>query len=265
MTNVSGTLPAGITAWNGVIHVTGDVTIPTGATLNIVAGTHVLFDGDATAGSSAGTRLIVNGALNAQGTFASPVAISAFNATDRWGQISFSNAQPSTLSYTLLNHAGHASGVGHTGRGPMLRLASSTVTLLDSALADGPAKAIYSSGNCNLTIQRSLIERMITGPELEDGCALLIEDSNIQRILPDFRESNSAAPDDEDCMYVHNGSGRSVVMRRSVFARCGDDVFDCLGGPITVEDSILREGWDKGMSLLNNDLTISRTQIIQCD
>jgi hypothetical protein len=265
MTNVSGTLPAGTTAWNGVIHVTGDVTIPTGATLNIAAGTHVLFDGDATAGSSAGTRLIVNGALNAQGTFASPVAISAFNATDRWGQISFSNAQPSTLSYTLLNHAGHASGVGHTGRGPMLRLASSTVTLLDSALADGPAKAIYSSGNCNLTIQRSLIERMITGPELEDGCALLIEDSNIQRILPDFRESNSAAPDDEDCMYVHNGSGRSVVMRRSVFARCGDDVFDCLGGPITVEDSILREGWDKGMSLLNNDLTISRTQIIQCD
>jgi hypothetical protein len=64
---------------------------------------------------------------------------------------------------------------------------------------------------------------------------------------------------------VHNGAGRSVVMRRSVFARCGDDVFDCLGGPIIVEDSILRDGWDKGMSLLNNDLTISRTQIIKCD
>ena len=66
-------------------------------------------------------------------------------------------------------------------------------------------------------------------------------------------------------MYVHNGSGSSVVMNRSVFARCGDDVFDCLGGPITIQNSILREGWDKGVSMLNNDLIISGTQIIRCD
>jgi hypothetical protein len=139
------------------------------------------------------------------------------------------------------------------------------LTINDSAIADGPAKAIYTSGTCSLTLQRSLIERMVTGPELEDGCTLLCEDSNIQRILPDFRESNANVPDDEDCMYVHNGTSRSVIMRRSVFARCGDDVFDCLGGPITVEDSILREGWDKGISLLNNNLTITRSQIIDCD
>lgn len=265
MTNVSGTLPAGVTTWSGVVHVTGDVTVPSSATLNIAAGTHVLFDGDSTAGSTTGKRLIVNGTLNSQGTLALPVAISGFNAAHRWGQISFSAAQPSTLTFTLLNHAGHCSGVGHTGRGPMLRLAGSTLTIADSAIADGPAKAIYSSGTCSVTIQRSLIERMVTGPELEDGCTLLCEDSNIQRILPDYRESNANVPDDEDCMYVHNGSGRSVIMRRSVFARCGDDVFDCLAGPITIEDSILREGWDKGVSLLNNNLTITRSLIIDCD
>jgi hypothetical protein len=246
MTNVTGTLPAGVTTWSGVIHVTGDVTVPAGATLTMSAGTHVLFDGDATAGSTAGKRLIVNGTLNSQGTLALPVAISAFNATDRWGQILFSAAQPSILNFTLLNHAGHSSGVGHTGRGPMVRVTGSTLTINDSAIADGPAKAIYTSGTCSLTLQRSLIERMVTGPELEDGCTLLCEDSNIQRILPDYRESNANVPDDEDCMYVHNGTSRSVIMRRSVFARCGDDVFDCLGGPITVEDSILREGLGQG-------------------
>ncbi len=253
------------TTWSGAVHVTGDVTVNTGVTLTIAAGTNIFIDGDATAGSTAGKRIIVNGALVANGTQANPVNISAFLATDRWGGLSFGNAAPSTLNYTLLSYAGHTTGVGHTGRGPMVRLATTNLSLLDSVLADGPAKAIYSSGTCNLVIQRSMIERMITGPELEDGISLLIEDSDIHRILPDYRESNSNVPDDEDCLYVHNSTGRSVIIRRSVFARCGDDVFDCLGGPITVEDSILREGWDKGMSLLNNDLTISRTQIVKCD
>ncbi len=265
MTTATGTLPVATTTWSGVIHVTGDVTVPVGGTLNIAAGTHVLIDGDATAGSAAGKRIVVNGTFNSQGSLASPVAISAFNATDRWGGFSFSSAQPSTFNYTLLNHAGHTTGVGHTTKGPMLRVATSNVSLIDSTLADGPAKALYTSGTCNLVIQRSLIERMITGPELEDGCSLLCEDSNIQRILPDFRESNDVLANDEDCMYVHNSTARSVVMNRCVFARCGDDVFDCLAGPITIQNSILREGWDKGVSLLNNDLIISNTQIIRCD
>jgi hypothetical protein len=262
--SVSGTISTN-TTWSGVVRVTGDVTVAAGSKLTIAAGTHVLVDGDSSPGSTAGRRLVINGALDVAGTLALPVSITAANNADRWGQILFSNAQPSTLQYMLLSHAGHASGVGHTGRGPMLRLTGSNVTLLDSVLADGPAKAIYSSGTCDLVIQRSLINRMITGPELEDGTSLLIEDSNIQEILPFFRESNAAAPDDEDCLYVHNGTGRPVNIRRCVFARCGDDAFDCLGGPMSVEDSILREAWDKGMSLLNNDLTITRTLIVDCD
>ena len=265
MTSVSGALAAGTTTWSGVMNVTGNVTVPTGSTLNIDPGTHVLIAGDATAGSTAGSTIAVNGTLNSNGTFAQPVAISAFNANDRWGGFVFSAAQPSVMNYTLLNHAGHTTGVGHASRGPMIRLTGSSLNFDDSVMADGPAKAIYTSGTLDLNIRRSLIERMITGPELENNAALLIEDSNIQRILPDYRESNAPNPDDEDCLYVHNSAGRPVVMRRSVFARCGDDVFDCLGGPITVEDSILREGWDKGMSLLNNDLIITRTQIIKCD
>lgn len=264
-TNVSGALPAGTTTWSGVMRVTGDVTVPTGSTLNIDPGTIVLVDGTTAAGDTTGRRIIVNGALNSNGSSASPVQITSSVPAARWGQISFSNAQPSTLNYTLLTRAGHSPGVGHTGRGPMLRLSTASVTLNDSVIADGPAKAMYSSGNCNIALNRTLITRMITGPELENGASFLAEDSNIQLILPDYRESNASAPDDEDCLYIHNDSGRPVTVRRCAFVRCGDDVFDCLGGPITVEDSVLREGWDKGMSLLNNDLTIVRTLIIDCD
>jgi hypothetical protein len=263
-TNVSGSIVADAT-WSGNVRVTGDVTVAAGVTLSIDPGTHIFLDGDATPGSTGGTRIIVNGAVQANGTAANPINISAFQATDRWGGFVFSNAAPSTWNYVLLSYAGHTTGVGHTSRGPMVRLTASNLSLLDCVLADGPAKAIYSSGLCDLVLRRTLIERMITGPELGDGAALLCEDTNIQQILPHFRESNASVPDDEDCLYVHNNSGRSVIIRRSVFALCGDDVFDCLGGPIVVEDSILRDGWDKGMSLLNNDLTITRTQIIRCD
>jgi hypothetical protein len=265
MTNAGGTLPAGTTVWNGIVRVSSDVTVPTGATLQVDAGTIVLVDGTSTPGDTGGRRIVVNGALNVNGNASNPVQITSSASADRWGQILFANAQPSTLNYTLLSRAGHAPGAGHTGRGPMLRLNSSNLTVNDSVISDGPAKALYSSGTCDLVLQRSLITRMITGPELENGCSFLAEDSNIQLILPDYRESNSAAPDDEDCLYIHNGSGRPVNVRRCAFVRCGDDIFDCLGGPINVEDSILREGWDKGMSLLDNNLTITRTLIIDCD
>jgi hypothetical protein len=266
-TNVSGTLATGNTTWSGVINVTGDIIVPSGANLDIAAGTHVLMAGTAAPGDTTGADIIVNsgGALSINGTASQPVHITTNDPAGKWGQIYLNGALPTVCNFALISAGGHAPGQGHTSRGPVWRLNGASLTFNDSAMGDGPAKALYSSGTCDFVMQRSLMTRMITGPEVEDGTSILMEDSNIQLILPHYRESNAATPDDEDCLYVHNNSGRPVIVRRTVLARCGDDVFDCLGGPITVEDSIIREGWDKGMSLLNNDLTISRTLIVDCD
>ena len=264
-TTVSGTLPAGVTTWSGVIRVTSDLTVPAGATLNIDPGTHVLMTGTAGAGDTNGADLIVNGTLALNGTQAQPVSIACSDAANRWGQILLSAAQPTVCNFALISRGGHSPGVGHTSRGPLFRLTGSALTFNDSALGDSPGKALYSSGTCALTMQRSLMARLITGPEIEDNCTTLVEDSNIQECLPNYRESNANVPDDEDCFYAHNGSNSPMNFRRTVFARCGDDVLDCLGGQITVEDCIIREGWDKGISLLNNNLTISGTQVIDCD
>ena len=263
---ISGTLPAGETVWSGQVRISGDVTVPANGTLRITAGTVVLLEGNAAPGSTTGADLIINGSLLSDGTAAAPVTLTCSDAANRWGELLFNNATaPSILRHTHLTRGGRSPGRGHTGKGPLLRLVGSALTLEDCALGDSPAKAIYTSGTSSLTLRRTLIARTITGPELENGCSLLIEDSNIQEILPNYRESDSPAPDDEDCLYVHNTAGLPVIVRRSVLARCGDDIFDGLGGPLTVEDSILREGWDKGMSLLNNDLTITRTLIVDCD
>ena len=263
---VSGTLPSGESVWSGLVKVTGDLTVPANGTLRLTAGTVVLLDGNATPGSSNGTDLIINGSLLSEGTATQPVTLTCSDNSNRWGELLFNNsAAPSLLQHTQITRGGRSPGRGHTGKGPLIRLVGSQLTLEDCALGDSPAKACYTTGISSLTLRRSLIARTITGPELEDGCSLLIEDSNIQEILPNFRESDAPTPDDEDCLYVHNPSGRPIVVRRSVLARCGDDIFDGLAGPLTVEDSILREGWDKGMSLLNNDLTITRTLIVDCD
>ena len=146
---------------------------------------------------------------------------------------------------------------------------SATLTLDDSVVSDLPGKTITTEAaggsnvaNSNLTIRRTHFARCVMGPEI-GGAALLLEDSNLTDMLPAFREGGSA--DDEDNIYIHSSGGRPVNIRRSVFANSGDDGIDLLAGAVTVEDCIIRNILDKGMSLLQNDVTVRRTQIIDCD
>jgi hypothetical protein len=58
-TNVSGTLTGGATTWSGIIHVTGNTTVPTGHTLTIQPGTLILIDGNPTPQSQNATMITV--------------------------------------------------------------------------------------------------------------------------------------------------------------------------------------------------------------
>ncbi|MFN0127608.1 MAG: lamin tail domain-containing protein [Verrucomicrobiales bacterium] len=264
VTEVSGVLP-GDTSWSGVVRVTGDVTVPPGRTLTVQPGTHVLLAGTTAAGDTNGSDLVVQGALRLDGTAAAPISLTAASPDTRWGEIVLAGGGVSTFSHSLISRGGHSPGRGHTGRGPMLRLAEASATLDDCVLSDAPGKAIFTEGIGSLVVRRSHLARCVTGPELGNGMSLLVEDSHFTHFLPEYRESDAPGPDDEDCLYVHNASGRPVVVRRSVLGRCGDDVIDGLGGPVTIEDCLIRDGWDKGVSLLNNDLTMTRTLVIGCD
>ena len=264
MTNVSGSLPAGTTTWSGVMNVTGDVTVPAGSTLNIAAGTHILMAGDATVGSTAGADLIVatGGTVNAIGTASLPISITANAAANRWGEINV-NGSTTNWQYCLVSRAAHSPGGGHTGTGPAFRLSNGAVwTFEDGAITDLPGKTLTNTGNTTMTMRRSHFARCVMGPET-DGSGITIEDCNFSEMLAVYRESG--APDDEDNIYIHDSGGRPVNLRRSVFANCGDDAIDLLGGTITVEDCIVRDAFDKGISLLNNNITVRRTQIIDCD
>ncbi len=262
-TTVSGTLPAGTTDWSGVVRVTADVTVPAGATLNIAPGTQVLMTGTTGAGSTTGSDLIVTGGtINANGTAAQPVSITSSTADTRWGEINTGGAT-TTWKYCLISRAGHSPGGGHTGTGPCVRLANGAVwTFEDGVISDLSGKTLTNGGNTTMTMRRSQFARCVMGPET-DGSAITIQDSNFTDMLPSYRESGSA--DDEDNLYVHDSGGRPVLIQRSVFANAGDDGIDCLAGSLTVEDCIIRNINDKGLSLLQNNITVRRSRIIDCD
>jgi hypothetical protein len=119
-TSVSGTL-SGQVVWSGGVYVvTGDITVPSGARLTILPGVVVKM--------GSGRRIRVDGELNAVGTEAEPIVVTAFGDDD-WGGDS--------------NNDGPSSGT----RGYWTR-----ITLEDSASDDSVlqhVKLLYGGGDGN--------------------------------------------------------------------------------------------------------------------
>jgi MYXO-CTERM domain-containing protein len=110
--------------------VQGDITIPAGATLRILAGTAVRFaDGDSMGGGSdpARTEVVVRGTLRVEGTAAAPVTLEASSGVAlAWqGLIVAGDATLAHLRHLVVRHA--VTGIAHYGAGPSLDLASARI------------------------------------------------------------------------------------------------------------------------------------------
>jgi hypothetical protein len=92
-TEQSGPLAADAT-WTGLNHVTGDVTIASGATLTIDAGALVQFD--------AGKAIIVNGSIKVTGTTASTVNFAPLQMPGSWAGIEVNAGGSAAISYADL-------------------------------------------------------------------------------------------------------------------------------------------------------------------
>ncbi len=108
---------AGSVRWNGpgmFFRLSGDVTVPAGATLEVVAGQAVQLNG--------GKNLTVNGTLTAAGTAAAPVTITSYqdtsplggatNASDGdWGAITFNpGSDASSMDHVVVRYGGYSAG-----------------------------------------------------------------------------------------------------------------------------------------------------------
>jgi len=251
MTFVSGTL-AEDTTWTGIVHIVGDVLVPAGCTLTIQPGTLVLSDG--VSSGSNGMDIDVQGTIQSLGTAASPVTFTAFDPTKAWGEIHHDHAAPSTYRYTDITLAGRSPGGGHTGKGPAIRPVGSTIVFDHVCLTDHVGKVMQGSSGSDLTFRHCVLARSVMGPEIV-GTALWFEESWIAEM---------ANPDDADGIYVHDQlAGQVCLMKGGVVADMDDDGVDTLGSELTIEDQIIRDAQDKGLSIYDGQVHIRHCLIVE--
>lgn len=251
VTTVSGRLTVSDT-WRGIYHVTGgDFSIPAGVILTLDPGTLVMIDG--TASGSGGADINVSGAIQSLGSAESPVTFTAYDRGKNWGEIHFENAESSRFQYTNINRGGRSPGVGHSGTGPTLRVSNSAIVFAHANLTDNAGKLMHATSGSDLTFQNCVFARCVMGPEIS-ATALQFEDSWIM---------DMSAKDDADGIYVHSqGSDQICLMRGGVVANVVDDGIDLLGAVITIEDVIIRDCDDKGISAYNGVTDISHCLVV---
>lgn len=259
---VSGVLPGANTTWNGVVRVTGTVTVPVGHVLTIQPGTVVLLDGRASGTAAPG--LIVNGSVQCLGTWTNPVSITCADMNLNWGQIRHDNAGPSVYQHTFISKAGRAPGEGHTGTAPLLRPSNSQVTLDHCVLSDLTAGGVaigksMMANNSTLVISGTVMTRSRMGPEI----------AGTQLLCTNTWFTEMRGPDDSDGVYVHDANGRSMVLSSCVMAGGDDDAIDTLAANLLVEGCILRDFPNpnedaKGVSAFHGDVFLNRCLIVNC-
>ena len=249
---VSGRLDRSVT-WSGVYYITGgDFTIAAGVTLTLAPGTLVLIDGVAT--GSDGTDIQVEGSIQSLGTPVAPVTFTAAQPGLNWGELRFVNAEPSTFRYTEITRAGRSPRVGHSHSGPAIRAQGSAIVFEYVSFTDNAGKIMHATSGCDLVFRHCLLARSVMGPEIA-GTGLLFEDSWITEMHAD---------DDADAIYIHSQqAGQECLLSRGVIADVYDDGLDTLGSQVTMQDFIIRDCRDKGVSVYGGSTTIDRCLIVE--
>ncbi|MHC4556310.1 MAG: lamin tail domain-containing protein [Planctomycetota bacterium] len=248
----SGSLGSSET-WSGIYHITGgDFTILDGVTLTLNPGTLVLIDG--VSSGSNGTDIDVAGSIQSLGTASSPVTFTAYTAGENWGEFHHIDAESSTFQYTNITQAGHSPRIGHSNSGPTIRASNSTFVFEYCSLTDNAGKIGHVTSGCDLTFRNCLFARSIMGPEIS-GTALLFENSWITDMHSD---------DDADGIYIHGQqAGQLCTLFHGVAANVDDDGIDTLRSEVTIEDLIVRDCKDKGISIYGGEVDINNCLIVE--
>ena len=255
---VSGTLAGTATQWSGMVVVSDDVTVPAGHTLTIAPGTILLLRGDPV-GATDSTKITVLGTLVSQGTRERPVTFTALAAADPWGQIDV-NGGRAYFDHTVIQRAGNATRMGHTGTGAAIRMrGGADVRFLNGSITDLRGKVLQSESG-SLVIEDSLLACAVMGPEIANT-SLQFRDNWIVQMAGCHHYAGTV--DDNDGIYLHDqGAGQQIELSGGVVADTQDDGIDTLGSEVAITDYIVRDAADKAVSVFSGEVRIQRALLV---
>lgn len=256
--SVSGVLN-GNTAWpaNSRIHVTGSITIPSGSSLVVGAGTVVRLDGR--------VDITNNGVVTIEGAITNPVVFLPAVGGEPWGGfIQHANNTALNVTGAIFTGSGAEScwfgghgrtcGVSgidsHLGEQGLfsLRGANCNVTMTDSAaiaLAGQLGHGVGSGGVPVIRLTRFLLQGATSGGEYTRS-TLIVNDS----ALIDFPEDSATfVNEDYDALYLVDGPH---FFTNTLFGWTKDDGIDSGGsgyGPITYQSCWFEATFHEGNSL----------------
>lgn len=212
-----------------VLEVSGELVVAAGDRLDVAPGTTVVM--------APGARLVVEGDLDAAGTEARPVHITARDPEAPWGQIVVRGGGRAVLSRTFIDGGGDAQRIGHCCP-PMILVDGGRLELDDSVVTGSRAKGILVQEGGHLAIRRSVLAHLGMGVEADRSPAEITSSW-----LTDFR-----GPDDNDALYLR-GDEVEYLVEDSVLAEVDDDGLDTLDSSPAVRRCLVYGAFDKALSL----------------
>lgn len=217
--------------WSGTVYITGDISIPSGATLDVAAGTQILFvDHDQDLDGRGDFGIAAAGDFNLSGAVGNEILIAGYGASDidMFDQVSLGST--STSSWTDVNLRNATTGLSITGSSSINRLYVSTVALdgiritagspmISSTTVDGAGRNGIHVGNASPALSRLMVRNNLNyGINYVTTSGGTLEDSTIRENQSSgIYVSGTGAPALNYNLITYNGgSGVQVVNNSNV-------------------------------------------------
>jgi hypothetical protein len=255
-TSLSGTLTNRNIGKNARVHVDGNLTIPTGDTLQIEEGSIIAID--------EAIDINNNGCIKISGTLENPVVITCYKPDGFWGGfLSKGIGNSMEISNAIICQSGYHTSSdyqwGHAKRQALFYLDGTAFKISNSYLVDQIGQVFYST-NATLQIDNILVQRAKTGGQLNTSTVTI--DHSIFTDFPD--DSYTFRDEDNDAIYLDYCD---ATIKNSTFMFTKDDGIDSgggEGGTVNVDNCWFEATFHEGLALSSNNPTVKNHNISNC-
>lgn len=223
------------------IHISDDLTIPTGITLSIGSGSFITI--------APGVNIHNNGLLFLSGTANAPVTITCSDGKAHWGGIIGTEAgNRIEADFTFFCRSGYHTGgefnYGHAHRQALFYSVSGELSLDHCYITDHVGQIFYPISS-ELELTDCLVQRAKTGGQLNQS-ELIMEHC----VFTDFPDDSYIYRDeDNDGLYLDE---TNAVISNSIFMYAKDDGLDSGasgGGEVIINNCVFESNFHEGAAL----------------